>query len=205
MKTPKFIFFDLGNVLLFFEHQLASQQMAAVSNRGEEEVRQFVFESGLQWKYESGDVSSEEFHQMFCQHFDCQPEFDQLLVAASDIFTLNESILPIVNGLKKSEIPIAVLSNTCDAHWRFVTNGQYPVLDRSFDQAILSFEVNSMKPDPEIYQAAIEMAGVAANEIFFVDDKSENVAGAIEAGIDAVLFTDSEKLSADLKLRGLNF
>jgi len=47
------------------------------------------------------------------------------------------------------------------------------------------------------------MAGVAAGEIFFTDDRAENVAGAIAAGFDAVLFTSVEALESELRSRRL--
>ena len=49
-----------------------------------------------------------------------------------------------------------------------------------------------MKPDRAIYDAAIERAGVAAHEVFFTDDRLENVEGARAVGIDAVQFVDCE-------------
>lgn len=60
-----------------------------------------------------------------------------------------------------------------------------------------------MKPDRKIYQAAIERAAVAPENIFFLDDLPENVAGAREAGIDAVQFIDEQQLVADLAERDL--
>ena len=51
-----------------------------------------------------------------------------------------------------------------------------------------------MKPDREIYDAAIQSAGVAPDEIFFMDDRIENVQAANAAGLDAVHFTDARTL-----------
>jgi hypothetical protein len=51
---PKFIYFDLGNVLLFFDHALGCRQMAAVAGLAEAQIRAAIFDSGLQWKYECG-------------------------------------------------------------------------------------------------------------------------------------------------------
>jgi HAD superfamily hydrolase (TIGR01509 family) len=60
-----------------------------------------------------------------------------------------------------------------------------------------------MKPDRGIYDTAIERAGVAAHEVFFTDDRPENIAGALAAGIDAVAFTSCDKLIAELRKRGV--
>ena len=68
--------------------------------------------------------------------------------------------------------------------------------------AVLSYEVRSLKPEPAIYDEAIRRAGVAADRIFFVDDRVENVEGARRAGMDAVVFTGVDQLQRELARRG---
>jgi putative hydrolase of the HAD superfamily len=60
-----------------------------------------------------------------------------------------------------------------------------------------------MKPDRRIYDYAVEKAGVPAGEAFFVDDRIENVEGAIAAGLDAVQYIDHDKLIDELRARGI--
>ena len=50
MQQP-FVFFDLGNVLVNFDHQIAVQKLAALSGRSPDEVRQAVFDSDLQNRF----------------------------------------------------------------------------------------------------------------------------------------------------------
>jgi HAD superfamily hydrolase (TIGR01509 family) len=61
-----------------------------------------------------------------------------------------------------------------------------------------------MKPEARIYQHAILLAGVPAAQVFFTDDRLENVEGARAVGIDAVLFTSTEQLRNDLRSRGID-
>ena len=68
---------------------------------------------------------------------------------------------------------------------------------------MLSYEVRAMKPERAIYEAAVAKAGCAASEVFFTDDKAENVEGASTAGLDAVVFTSPEQLQRDLVSRRL--
>jgi FMN phosphatase YigB (HAD superfamily) len=66
-----------------------------------------------------------------------------------------------------------------------------------------------MKPDGKIYQSAISMAnqlvGCQPDEIFFTDDKPENVAAAIEAGMNAKLFESAALLNLQLRESGVSF
>jgi HAD superfamily hydrolase (TIGR01509 family) len=74
-----------------------------------------------------------------------------------------------------------------------------------FDTFVLSHEIRAAKPEAKIFEAAIEMANVPAQEIFFVDDRIENVNGARAVGLDAVQFTAAGHLAADLRQRGIRF
>jgi HAD superfamily hydrolase (TIGR01509 family) len=95
------------------------------------------------------------------------------------------------------------MSNTNPIDWTFVASGRFPFLNRFFEQTVLSFEVGAMKPEQAIYDAAVSRAGLPAKEVFFTDDRQENVEGARAAGLDAVLFTSAEELQQELSTRGL--
>ena len=63
-----------------------------------------------------------------------------------------------------------------------------PVLEefdalRYFDFATYSFELGAVKPDPRMYQDALEKMGLPAGETVFVDDTLKNLHGAAALGI----------------------
>ena len=56
------------------------------------------------------------------------------------------------------------------------------------------------KPDPKIYQIALERANVKPNEVLFLDDFEGNLIAAEALGIDGLLVTeDEEKTITDLR------
>ena len=65
--------------------------------------------------------------------------------------------------------------------------------------------VRAMKPDAKIYEFAAAQVKVAPEEIFFVDDRAENVAGARRRGWHAVQFSDARQLAEDLGQSGVEF
>jgi glucose-1-phosphatase len=202
---PKLIYFDLGNVLLFFDHALAARQMAAVAGLAEAQVREAIFDSGLQWKYECGQVTSRQFFEEFCQRTGTRPDYDALAHASGAIFTINSSITPVVAQLYAAGHRLGLLSNTCEMHWDYFASGRYALVPEVFETVILSFRVGAMKPDPKIYAAAADAAGVRPGEIFFTDDTPGHVAAAREFGFDAVRYTDTPTLVGELRKRGLRF
>lgn len=204
-KSIQFFYFDLGNVLLTFDHGLACKQIGDLCELPQSRVREVVFESELQEQYESGEISSEEFFETFCNRMQVRPDFKRFCEAASAIFELNFPVVPIVTQLRSCGNRLGILSNTCPSHWDYVLNRPYTLLSKAFEHSILSYEVRCLKPQRGIYDLAIEKAECDPAEIFFVDDRPENVAGAVEAGIDAVVFTSAEQLIADLAARDAKF
>jgi len=182
-----YIYFDLGKVLFDFDHTIGCQQVAAISGCTAEKVNSILFESGLEDSFETGHVDADEFHKQFCEASGGSPSLEDFLNACSDIFSMNTPMMPLIGQLAAVGYPMGILSNTCSAHWNQLFK-RYRFLQNSFRDYILSYESKSMKPDQKIYQDAIKTAALPANEIFFIDDKPENVQGAIAAGMDAVLY-----------------
>ena len=60
-----------------------------------------------------------------------------------------------------------------------------------------------MKPQEKIYKAAIEAAGVSAENIFYTDDLEPNIDGAKRCGMDAAIYTDTPTLAESLRRRGI--
>ena len=200
----RFIYFDLGNVLLNFDNDIAVSQLAKVSGIDPDKVRESIFDSGLQDEYESGTISSEEFVDRFNSATGSACSKKDVLLAVSDMFEPNTAMLPIISQLRVAGYPMGILSNTCQAHWDFI-RAKYVFVDEFFRHYILSFEVKAMKPDAAIYQAAAELAGAEPADIFFTDDREENYQGAKKAGFDAVHFTSAIQLAKELRSREIRF
>jgi putative hydrolase of the HAD superfamily len=52
-----------------------------------------------------------------------------------------------------------------------------------FEKNILSFEMKMAKPEPEIFKAIIEDAGIEPQETLFIDDSEMNCKAAQNLGI----------------------
>ncbi len=206
--STKFVYFDLGNVILEFSHDVACQQLADRGNADFEDVQRVLFGEGLEIRLETGTIGDAEFCQVLREQAGVTGTDEMILEATSDIFATNVPVFPIIGQLTAVGFPLGILSNTCAAHWNWVCQ-RYAVLTECFPTRVLSYEVESMKPDAVIYQQAIRLAqnliDCEPGEIFFVDDREENVAGAIQAGLDAVPFRSAKQLITDLEQRGIRF
>ena len=64
-----------------------------------------------------------------------------------------------------------------------------------FDVTIFSASVGMKKPDPKIYNLACEQLGVEPNEsLYFGDGDSNELAGASQLGMDAVMIRDPNEI-----------
>jgi HAD superfamily hydrolase (TIGR01509 family) len=111
-------------------------------------------------------------------------------------FTVNQPMVKAVEALE-GRFKRVLLSNTHDLHVRFLRE-RLPLLAR-FDGLVLSCEVGHVKPEPEIYRRALEVAQCAPREAAFFDDVSAYVEGARAVGIRARVFTTVERFEADLE------
>ena len=62
---------------------------------------------------------------------------------------------------------------------------------------------NAKKPNAAFYEPLISRSGFAPEEIFFTDDRIDNIEGAKAVGIQAFHFTGAEKLKSDLIASGI--
>jgi putative hydrolase of the HAD superfamily len=203
VKTPKFLYFDLGKVLVDFSYQRMFRQMAAAVGVEPVRVEETLVSSGLQNLYESGKISGREFAERFCLATGGACDCDTLLAAHNDIFALNPTMLAVVAQLGLAGYRLGVLSNTCQGHWEHCRR-QYRILD-TFSVYALSYRVGACKPAAQIFQAAAEMAGCRPAEIFYTDDIAGHVAAAQSMGFDAVQYASTPQLVAELRNRGVRF
>jgi putative hydrolase of the HAD superfamily len=71
-------------------------------------------------------------------------------------------------------------------------------LRRYFKVAFSSCYVGLRKPDAAIYRRALDILGSAPERTLFIDDRQENVDGAVAAGMKAIRFTGAEGLRKEL-------
>ncbi len=201
---PKFLYFDLGKVLVDFSYDQMLAQIGAVAGLEPETVRAAIFDGDLLKQLESGRLSSAEFYEAFCAATGRRPAFAALAAAASEIFSLNLPVLPIVAGLQQAGYRMGILSNTCELHWDYCS-GRYRVVGDGFGVQALSFRIGAAKPEAAMFRAAAKLAGLRPEEIFYVDDMPQHVAGARAVGFDAVRFTTARALACELRQRGVRW
>jgi len=191
------IFFDLGNVLLFFDLEKMLIQLANCMRIPLEVLRdKQLFNPQVFQNFECGRTTSEELYRLLQSNTDHPFSFHDMAIAMSDIFTPNIELWPLVEQLKAQGSRLVLISNTNECHFKFAYS-HYAVL-KLFDRFILSYEVGAGKPDPLIFKHALKEA---RGKTFYTDDIPAFVEAGRAAGIDAEVFVDVPTLQQHLKKR----
>ncbi len=83
-----------------------------------------------------------------------------------------------------SHATMALLTNTCAAHWPQIEATGVPA---HFNHIIASHKIGKLKPDLEYFLHALNVVGISAEEAIFFDDNEINCIGARKAGIEAYI------------------
>lgn len=193
--------FDMGNVLLHFSHDRMCAQIGRLCGRTGPEIRGLLLDSGLQWNFERGLVAPEELHRQLESLVQRPVDFDALSHASSDIFQLNEPIVPVLDALQAAGLRLVLLSNTSVWHFEFIQQ-RFDVLQR-FDAHVVSFRVGAVKPEAPIYEAALQAIACPPERAFYTDDIGQYVETGRRYGLQAEVFTDVPSLRRQLTERGV--
>ncbi len=193
-------FFDLGNVLVLFDHMASARRIAAGTKADPEALFRFFFESPLMVEHDTGRISTPQFHRALQEQLGLTAGYEEFLQVWNDIFTENREMTELVRRLMR-RYPCYLVSNTNRPHFEAIRE-QFPVIGE-FAGWALSYEVGALKPDPAIYRRGLELAGAEPGEVFYVDDRQDLIDAAGAMGFQAHRYVGVEPLTQELQARGL--
>jgi len=196
------IFFDLGGVLVNFSHEKMCDNISRFSGIPLPKVKQIIYDEKVGANYERGTIDSRQVHQIFTREAKKPLDFLDFLDASSDIFSVKEEMIPLIENLSEQDVSLFLLSNTSEAHFFYIVK-HFPHLLVPFDGFILSYEVKAAKPEKAIYEAALETAETTPEKSFYTDDVLDYVEAAQKLGIKGHHFQEAEKLQKALTCIGL--
>ncbi|MFD5861470.1 HAD family hydrolase [Streptomyces chartreusis] len=109
---------------------------------------------------------------------------------------IDEGTLEVLIALQQGGTRMALLSN---AGLDFASYYRHGMLGDLFEGVFVSGEIGVLKPSSEIYHALMKGLGVQAEEIIFVDDRTENVRSAEALGMRGHVFSTAERLRSFLE------
>jgi putative hydrolase of the HAD superfamily len=140
---------------------------------------------------ETGELDDAEFERRFGALLGVEPT--DLVARLFAGLGPDEAMIGAVTAVRGAGVPTGLISNS----WGTGIYERAPL--ELFDATVISGDVGLHKPQPEIYLLGAERLGVPVERCAFVDDLRENVAGAEEVGMTAVLHRDTADTIARLE------
>jgi FMN phosphatase YigB (HAD superfamily) len=194
--TP-IVVFDLGKVLVDFDYSIAARKVAARSTRHIENLHDVLGGSPVLVQLESGMITRAQFFSEIQKLTGFSGSADEFSSYFADIFFPIPPMIALHAGLRKKKIPTYIFSNTNDIAVEHIRRS-FPFFS-DFDGYILSYEIGAMKPTAKIYEALEKMSGKRGADIFYIDDRLENVEAGAARDWQMVLHETPEKTRAALE------
>jgi putative hydrolase of the HAD superfamily len=198
------VLFDYGRVLSGPPDPNARQQMERILGVNEETLR------AAYWKYrdayDRGALGGQTYWPSVARELGRQIDakgVTALIDADNALWT--QPNLPMIEwaaSLQRAGIKTGILSNLGDVMETGI-RARFAWL-AEFTHHTFSHRLGIAKPDLAIYLHAAEGLDVPIDEILFIDDKEENIAGAQTAGMVAVQYDSHDSFVQALRQLGLD-
>lgn len=146
-----------------------------------------------------GTITLEQVHQRIADALDLPPE--EVAGFMADIWreylgTLNVELADYLRELKARHKTAIISNSFVGAREKEEESYRFSELTEFI---VYSHEVGLSKPDPRIYQIALDRLGCAPEEVVFLDDAPGCVEGARELGMHAILFQENSQAIAEIE------
>lgn len=108
----------------------------------------------------------------------------------------NEELFAYIKAELKPRYKIGMLSNASYNVLEFLFTPEQAAL---LDAVTLSYEAGLTKPDRQMYELMADRLGVDLGEVLMVDDQTRHCQGALEAGMQALLYHDFAQFRRELQ------
>jgi epoxide hydrolase-like predicted phosphatase len=193
------VLFDLGGVIVRTEYQAPRQHLAERFGMDYDDMDRIVFgggASGSAARATLGEISEDE-HWLNVMKVLKRPasECERIRAEfyAGDV--IDRTLLDFLRSLKP-KYKTGLISNAWSGLRKYILHEKF---DDAFEYMVISAEVAVAKPDPKIFQIALEQLQVKPNEAVFVDDFIENIEACKKVGMKGILFKEPESAIKQVK------
>ena len=192
----KNIVFDLGGVLLDLDWRACVSEFAKNGIPQVEQILSPHLTSGIFMQLEIGKISKAEFYNGVRAKSQSDIS-DETIDYCISKFAAKLPIykLEMLRKLRES-YNVYMLSNTSSITLDYVDSHMFTqeglTWESYFDRRYVSFEMQQLKPDSEIYLSMLEDGEIKPEETLFLDDNLANITAAKKLGLQTYLVTPPE-------------
>lgn len=204
------VIFDLGSVLVDYDYEASLRMNPDIPNEFVSDIKDAIY-AYLFFPIEPDDErhiqmlgvdqAIERFERLAPEHI--KPYAKEAIESFRFNTVFNYDYTDqLIEKCKQQGYNIYYLSNW--AKYTYILQKSYfDILLPKFNGGIMSYEVDMLKPDPEIYIALCDKYNLDPSKCIFFDDKAANVEGAKRIGMRAYVF-DTKTTPQILLNEGIN-
>ena len=190
------VLFDFGGVIVRTNDRTPRERLAARLGIAYDQLSSLVFDSESALQATLGKITTQKHWEALRNELGLsQDDHANLPLDFWGGDVLDQELVDYIRALRP-DYKTSLISNAWD-DLRQVLEYTWKISD-VFDEIIISAEVGVAKPDPRIYQIALERLAVAPQQAVFVDDFPANIAGARAVGMHAIHFKNSLQARKEL-------
>ena len=197
MKKCKAIIFDLGAVILNINYQNTIDEFTKLGVKNAATFYSKKVQTDLFNQIETGMISSNQFLKALQKKTNNANIIQVEQAWNAMLLDLPEERLQLIKKLKDNH-NIYLLSNTNAIHINAfkeqLGDKKWLAFCELFDKMYLSHELGLRKPDVKIFEYILKEQKLKAEEVFFIDDSPQHIAGAKKLGIHCHHLLDDEDI-----------
>jgi len=191
------IILDIGNVLARFgwkeyllERTYNKEQVQRIS------MATVHSEAWKQW--DRGCMTAKEMSDICCQYdIGIEKEVRQFFDDVYSIVQEFDHSQEFVRRLKENGYKVYLLSNFNGGHYLYCKD--HFTFMQYVDGGVISYEVNHVKPEPQIYSLLLNKYQINPAQAVFLDDMIENLEAAKQFGLHTILVENHEQALSQLR------
>jgi len=194
--TVRAILWDLGGVILRTEYQAPREHLAERLNMTYEDLSKVVFASETARLASVGAITTDQHWAAVVERLG-RPVAEAKTIREE--FFAGDVIDWALVGYLRSVRPrhkTALISNGWPDLREYIVRNHFA---DAFDVLVISAEAGVMKPEAQIYEAALERLQVKSDQAVFVDDTLANVEAAVALGMRGIHFKDPSQALREVK------
>jgi putative hydrolase of the HAD superfamily len=196
--VPKAVLLDLGGVVLGISVAKVFQTWADRAGVDVDHFeRKWVMDEAYEL-HETGHIDFTEYARRLSLRFAVDMPLEDWQTGWNSIWT--EPYAQVVKLLPAiaEQYDLYAFSNTNAVHAASFFD-QYPTALAAFNTLFLSHEIGLRKPYPQAFAQVCKEIDTQPNDVLFIDDNSENIAGALSIGLDAHHLREESSIAEKLQ------
>ena len=194
------ILFDIGNVLASFRWPSLFRDLGFEGEAFDRIAAATVLHPTMWNEFDRSLMADEE---IITKCIERAPEYEQeirLLFSKTELLVEEyPHSYGWIKELKERGYQVYLLSNYGKTSFEAAkAHGRLSFLPL-VDGAVISYEVQVVKPEPEIYQVLLKKYSLKAEECVFLDDKAENIEAAQLLGFHGIVVEGYEQAKKELE------